>query len=247
MIAYIVNAVIIGAMAYLFYKRFVPKGLKWCFFSALAVKLLAGVALGLLYYEYYGFGDTITYHHDAIILSDLAFNDVFGYLEILLGKSPNFDVGEFTYSNQPRAFFLVKILSVVHLISDQNYWMSGCYFSLFSFLGFWMLTRALMQYFPSIRLGVIVSLLFFPSVVFWSSGIVKESLAMGALTLLIKLVLDWLLARKLSWKRLICGAFLMVLVWHLKYYYLGVFLIATMPMIVADAIGVNRKFKINVT
>jgi len=245
MTAYLVNAIIIGVLIYLIYKRYVPSDMRSCFFPALGLKLFAGVALGLLYCEYYGFGDTIAYHQDAIKLSNQALSNISGYIKMLLGRSHNIDVVGFTFYNQPRAFFLVKILSTVHLLSGQNYWISGLYFSLFSFMGFWMLASTLVRYVPSIRLGVIVALLFFPSVVFWSSGIIKESIAMGALVLLIHLLIDWILSRKMNWKRIVSGVLLIALVWHLKYYYLGVFLVTAIPLIFTDVIVKNKLLKIN--
>lgn len=245
MTGYLINVIIIGSLVYLIYRRYASGDLRRYFFLALGVKLLSGVVLGLLYYQYYGFGDTIAYHQDAIKLSDLAHNDISGYMKILLGQSHNFDVVEFSFQNQSRAFFLVKILSVVHLISGQNYWISGLYFSLFSFMGFWTLASALVRYFPSIRFGIVIALLFFPSVVFWSSGIIKESIAIGALALLIKLLIDWILSRKINWKRITIGVIMIALVWQLKYYYLGVFLITTIPLIFTDVVVKNKLLKIN--
>ena len=245
MIAYIVNTVIISFLTYSIYKKYSSSDFIKYFFPALGIKLLAGVGIGFLYFYYYGYGDTITYHEDAIKLSNIAYYDVNEYLKVLFGQSHSFDISQFISYDQSRAFFFTKILSVVHLLSGQNYWISGIYFSFFSFIGFWILANSLIKYFPISKLGVVATLFFFPSVIFWSSGIMKESITMGALLLAIKFLIDWLLIRKLNWKEIMLCILLLLLVWNLKYYYLGVFLAVTIPLILTDVFVANNLMKIN--
>jgi hypothetical protein len=239
----ILNIFFIVLIIWWIYKTQKTSGLRKYFFPTLIIKLLAGVGVGLLYFYHYGYGDTIGYHQDAILLSDLFLKDFSAYFKVLAGSAE--ENSQFIYSNQPRAFFLVKLLSLVHLLTGQNYWLSGVYFSLFSFVGFWALANSLVKYFPSNRLGILIALLFFPSVVFWSSGIIKESIAMGALMMLIKLLIDWLFTHKISWKRIALSFILLFLVWQLKYYYLGVFLIAVIPLTITEKIRKTNRFTLN--
>lgn len=243
MIAYTLNVAVISLIVYSVHRKYKSTDIIKYFFPALVIKLIAGVGVGLLYYYHYGYGDTIEYHSDAIRLSNLFVHNISGYIDLLFGWSV--DISQFTYASQPRAFFLVKILSVVHLLTGQNYWLSGAYFSLFSFIGFWVLTDTLVKYYSVNKFGIIIALLFFPSVVFWSTGIIKESIAMGAMMLLIKFLVDWLFMRKLDWKKILLSGILLFLVWQLKYYYLGVFLIVTIPLILAVIIARSDYIKIN--
>lgn len=243
MIVYALNLAIIGLIVYTVRRRYKSTDLIKYFFPALILKLVAGVGVGLLYYYHYGYGDTIGYQLDAIRLSDLFMNNISGYIDVLFGWSA--DISQFTYANQPRAFFLVKILSIVHLLTGQNYWLSGAYFSLFSFVGFWALTNTLVKHYPVNKFGIIIALLFFPSVIFWSAGIIKESIAIGAMMLLIKFLVDWLFKRNLDWKRILLSGILLFLIWQLKYYYLGVFSMVTIPLILAVIIARSDYIKIN--
>ncbi len=245
MIVYLLNIAIIGLIVYFIHKQYKSADLSKLFLPALILKVIAGVGIGWLFFHHYGVGDTISYHQDATKLSNIMFDDINKYLKMLIGQSQDVDTSQFAYYHQPRAFFLVKILSLVHLLSGQSYWISSVYFSLFSFTGFWILANTLVRHFPASKLGITVALLFFPSVVFWSSGIIKESIAMGAMTLLIKLLIDWLVKRQLDWKQILISAFLLFLVWNLKYYYLGVFLIVAVPLVITDMIVKSDRIKIN--
>lgn len=245
MIYYILNILAITFLVYWIYRKNQSSSLKGYFLPALGVKILAGIGVGLLYFYHYGYGDTVTYHQDAISLSNIAYDDITEYLKILFELSYSDAISLLTFSGQSRAFFLVKILSITHLLSGQSYWISGAYFSLFSFVGFWTLANTLMKHFPANKFGIIGAFLFFPSVVFWSSGIIKESIALGAMMLLIKLLIDWLLIRVIDWRKITVGLLLIWLVWHLKYYYLGIFLIVTVPLIITDLFSKKYTLKVN--
>ena len=239
----ILNISFIALIVYWIYKSQRSSPIRKYFFSALVIKLLAGIGVGVLYFYHYGYGDTIGYHQDAIRLSGLFINNFNEYFKVLIGSS--IDNSQFIYCNQPRAFFLVKLLSVTHLVTGQDYWISGIYFSLFSFIGFWALANSLADHFSSNKLSIVISLLFFPSVVFWSSGIIKESLAMGALMFVIKLLIDWLFIHNIGWKRIALGAMLLFLVWQLKYYYLGVFLMVTVPLTITEMIKLRTPKRLS--
>jgi len=232
MMVFLINSVIIGSLIYFLSKLKVQQELEIWYYPTLLIKVLAGLGVGLVYYYHYGYGDTITYHEDAMRMTALFSQNIESYVDILAGNAKG--NSNFNFVDQPRAFFLVKILSIVHLITADNYWLSSVYFSLFSFLGFWLLTNTLVIHFPKKKMEIIIALLLFPSVVFWSSGIIKESLALGGLTLLLMFLLDWYFTKNTSLKSIIPIALSLVLVWQLKYYYIGVFLIIAIPLILTE-------------
>ncbi|NJL14975.1 MAG: hypothetical protein HC913_19575 [Microscillaceae bacterium] len=77
------------------------------------------------------------------------------------------------------------------LLTHDHYWLISLYFSIFSFWGMWLLANTLARLFPHLALAAALSCLFWPSLVFFSAGLCKESLAMGAWA--------WLLARLLTY------------------------------------------------
>ena len=133
-------------------------------------------------------------------------------------------------SGSPALFFLTKLTSLVNLLTGDNYWVSGLYFSLISFLGAWYLVRTIATYIPSVRSAAAVAFLFFPSIVFWTSGLLKESLAMAALFFIAALFLRLWFDRKADLWTFVVGAVAMVVLWNLKYYYIGVLV----PVVLTD-------------
>ncbi|MEX2230562.1 MAG: hypothetical protein WD824_00265 [Cyclobacteriaceae bacterium] len=191
------------------------------FWPALSFKLFAGVCLGLVYTYFYTVADTFDYFRDASELASLAREDLSAYFRLIV-----FDENIHTLNlvfDQPRAVLLTKITSVFNLLTGNNYWVIGFYFSLISFLASWNLVQNINRYIPSVGLAAAIAFLFLPSVVFWTSGILKESIAMACLCYLSALFLRiWFNEKPTVWQLLLSFISLWFF-WNLKYYYAAVF------------------------
>lgn len=199
-------------------------GVKRFFWPALVFKLLAGICLGLLYRYYYNGGDTFAYFEESTKLSALARSDLLLYLRFLRSGDESFTAWNSLTLLQPRALFMIKIVSVANLFSHDNYWINSLYFSFVSFLSAWMLVKAITRFSDPIRHVTVAGFLFFPSVVFWSSGLMKESLAIAALFFLAAVFLKAWMREPLSLWTWVLTLISLWLLWRLKYYYLAVFL-----------------------
>jgi hypothetical protein len=204
--------------------------LRKIFWIGFLSKLTAGIALGWVYTSYYTYqADTILYFEDAHKLTTVAWSKPMAYLRILFFNQPEPET-TFGLWQQPRAFFMAKLVSVFNLCTGNNYWITGLYLSLASFYGFWRLANTLVLIFPTSRLAAAIAFLLFPSVIFWSSGLIKETLAMACLCGSLHLLLVYVFGLDTATstvKKLWHGVFLLVsvyLVWKLKYYYLAVLL-----------------------
>ncbi|MET4105073.1 hypothetical protein [Hymenobacter sp. UYP22] len=86
--------------------------------------------------------------------------------------------------------FLMKLLSVLNLASLGSAWLNGCYLSLFSFVSGWELVRKLRLRWPETPAGAGVgAFLCWPTVVYWTSGLTKESLLVGSGALVLALMM----------------------------------------------------------
>lgn len=205
--------------------------IRWAFWPALSLKLVAGVCLGLIYEYYYTVGDTLVYFGDGVQLADFARRDAKGYLWFLWSSDQTASIWNNLNFLQSRALLMVKIVSVVNLIAHDNYWVSSLYFSFLSFLTSWGLVKVIIRANVALRHAATAAFLFFPSVVFWSSGLIKESLAMASLFFLSAIFLKCWLRENVSWWEWIGALLAMWLTWMLKYYYLAVFLSVVIPTI----------------
>lgn len=214
------HLVVIVTVAYYFVRPVV--NMQSCFWTALAVKLCAGICLGLMYRHYFPGGDTFVYFGDATKLAALAWKDPSAYFNLIFFDhdlaSANLALVE------PRALFFTKITSLMNLVTADNYWAISLYFSFVSFLAAWHLVGVIRREIPSCSLPAAVAFLFMPSVVFWTSGVLKESLAMAAFFFLAALFLKvWFQSPVRLWEWLLSLLALWVF-WNLKYYYAGAFI-----------------------
>jgi hypothetical protein len=230
LIPYLLHVPLLALLAYGLYRRYGSSPLRGYFFPALALKLAAGVGLGLVYTYHYTYGgDTFLYHREASAVADWARMQPLPYLRFL-GSGPLTDAAtaaQVSTLSQPRALVMVKLLSGLHLLTGNGYWLSGAWLSLFSFWGMWSLAHRLAESFPATRHAAAVGFLCFPSVVFWSAGILKETVAMGVIGFAGAWLLRYWPTQRpgITWggigRSLALAAGLGVL-WQLKFYYCAV-------------------------
>ncbi len=207
--------------------------LKNFFWPALILKSIAGISLGFVYAYYYTVGDTFVYFLDGIKLAELARSDIGTYLRFLWSGDESFYVWDQLSYRQPRAMFLSKITSVSCILSGENYWIISLHFSFISFLSAWTLTKKIVEFNDDVRPAAILAFLFFPSVVFWSSGVIKESLALAALFFLCFIFLKVWLHEKPGIAQWAIAILSLWWLWNLKYYYLAIFLPVAITTLIA--------------
>ncbi len=218
----IVNCVI---LLFLFYKHSRTNlFLTYIYWPALIIKLVAGILLGLLYTYYYSVADTFGFFEDATKFSALAKEDIVNYLSFIWTSDESYPFWSNLNYTQPRAVFLSKIVSFFCLITGDNYWLISLYFSFIAFACSWRLVNTIITHYPESKIAAIISFLFVPSVVFWSSGLVKECLAMGALFYISSVFLKVWHRDKINITEVLLTILSLWILWQLKYYYAAVFL-----------------------
>ena len=204
-------------------------GKKWnalsnkIFWSAFLIRLIAGIALGIVYIHYYSTGDTWSFFNDAKIFSALARHDFVSYLNSLFDFSENQLIQSQLVNQEGRSIFFIKIISVFCLLGRDNYWVCAAYFSLLSFICAWMFHRQITIILPGATKQSALAFLFFPSVVFWSSGLEKESIALCGIYFLATSFLKIMSPakpNKLFWLLIIPFGYV---IWGLKYYWAIIF------------------------
>ena len=214
-------------VAFAYYLRRKYSWNEWFYWPALVLKLTAGICLGLLYEYYFEVGDTFVYFRDGAKLASLARNDFSSYLQILF-----LDLGLESSGlvlMEPRALFFTKVTSVLSIITSDNYWAISLYYSLVSFLGAWSLVRVMGSCLPTASLAAVIAFLFLPSVVLWTSGVLKESVAMAALFFLTGVFLRIWFGSRVAWWDWVMTIVAIFVFWKLKYYYAGAFI----PVVIA--------------
>lgn len=221
MIAVVHFTVLVG-IAWLFFKwsgQEYPR----IFWSAFLFRIFMGAALGLVYLYYYSANDTWLFFQDANALAQLGKSDFVAYLKFLFTNDAPVSLVDQLVNSQDRSIFLIKFMSVFSWMGGNNYWISAAYFSFISFLASWYLYSVITRMFENSWKAASFSFLFFPSVAFWSSGLVKETLALAAIYLIAGVFLKFIDQQKIVWIEWGIALCSFWIAWNLKYYWIGIF------------------------
>tara|TARA_R110002012_G_scaffold114079_1_gene260390 strand:+ start:214389 stop:215669 length:1281 start_codon:yes stop_codon:yes gene_type:complete len=156
------------------------------FFPALLLKMIGAIGVGLIYQFYYGGGDTFSYYtHGASHIVE-AFYDSFSAGWKLLTANGEFDPETYKYSSKiwmyrdTTSYFIVRIASVFGVLTYNSYAGVALLFAFFSFWGLWLMYQSFCQIYPELKLQFAIAIFFVPTVFFWGSGILKDTVTLGA-------------------------------------------------------------------
>ncbi len=218
----VVHFIIIFSIAWIFFKK-LGNEYPRVFWLAFGFKLLMGAGLGLVYIYYYSANDTWLFFKDSTVLAQFGKSDFTTYLNFLFTDELPDHLKDQLLNSQPRSLFLVKFMSVFSWIGSNNYWISAAYFSLIAFLASWYLFIVVTSLFENSWLAASISFLFFPSVIFWSSGLIKETLALAGIYFIAGLFLKFIHKQKVMWFEWSIALYGFYVAWNLKYYWTALF------------------------
>lgn len=159
------------------------------YIPSLTVRLLGAVGLGMVYQFYYGYGgDTGSYFFNSKLIAeyftkdpgiffDLVFKPVLTTFELRRFIGWNDSVFGFNEAN----YFPIRILAILQLFTFGTYLPCALFFGFMAFSATWKSYMVFVNLFPALYKEFAIAVLFMPSVFFWGSGILKDSISMAAL------------------------------------------------------------------
>jgi hypothetical protein len=154
----------------------------------LFAKIAGALAMAIIYTAYYKEGgDTTNYYRSSEALINSLFQTPLAFLRVLGGEMNaelyhtafNNNTGHPMYAGKPNSFIIVRITSLFTLLGFKNYFTSNILFAWFFFNGFWKLFLLATKIYPRYHKAFAFTVLFFPSVMFWASGISKDTVALA--------------------------------------------------------------------
>jgi hypothetical protein len=205
-------------------KFFAFEGLSKMQMSGLFIlKVAAGAAVWFVYTHYYPSSDFHVYFNS----SKIAFNNLFGSSSQLIpGWNPNFDDELF---NSSRVLIFINFL--IHFFSFNNLFVHIVFFCFLSFVGFTALFKAFWLHFPDRKIVLLAGIYLVPSVLFWTAGIYKETVAIFCMGLMIYMT-DFGLRRSYSLSGIIAIILVFILLFFTKMYVAA----AIFPVIIVNCI-----------
>ena len=168
---------------------FIPsQGDRRIFNLGLGAKVTGGIAFTLIYLFYYGGGDTIVYYKTAIAYCNLILQSPFEGLAITLSNNSIENFSFFTPEtgypvrhifNDSATLMVSKIAIPFLLLSFKSYLIGSLLISFISYLSIWQLFK-LFRHLTNNKQISILSTLFVPSILFWGSGISKDTITFAA-------------------------------------------------------------------
>lgn len=220
-----VYILVISFVMYALRRQLSPPHLRKFFMPALMAKFAGAIALGLIYFFYYGGGDTDLYYILGRYITDSFYNSpsaffklIFGPLEYDPETFPYLSMNMFYYRKDHDTYFLLRLVAVANLLTGSVYSASAVLFATFSFLGSWAFYLAMAHMYPPYYRTLAIAVLFIPSVVFWGSGLMKDSITFGGMGLVVHAFYFGIIQRKNLLRNLLIGALGFFLVASIKIY-----------------------------
>lgn len=233
-------------------RRIKDKEVRKYFIYGLMIKMLATIVYAFVVQYYFLGGDTNRYYVAIIDMKKAVQENIFNLYHIY-GKfqlTPENPVA-FYFANDKLGDNLIYMLKTSNytvprfgvlfsFIFGNSYTAIAMCYSFFAFWGCWKAFTVFARLFPHLKKAMAVAFLFFPSVVYWGSAIMKDSVCLGCLGLFVYSFYWLFFQRRNLWLNSIS-----LLLW-------GTIMFITKPYLLMALIpglslwyliGINRKIK----
>jgi hypothetical protein len=202
------------------------------------MKIFAGFFFCMIYFYYYQGGDTTGFFYSGVAMKQMLFSDPGEFFrQVVLGdNSPralatysSFAIRPYAFLfNDDRTFIMLRLSSILALITFNSFFISTLIISSLSFIGVWACYRTFVGYFPQIQGKLAIAFLFMPSVVFWGSGIMKDTLSFSAVCGWVYAIDEIFFKRRNMVSRILLALFCAMVMIEVKAYIFMVLMPATL-------------------
>lgn len=163
-----------------YYKYYIP---------GVLAKVFGGLGLCFVYVYYYRGGDTIMYYESSWAMTNLFWDTPGDFFTVLFGDNTREHHSLFSNTTgfpyeylyfDHRTFLVIRIVSPIMILCFKSYILSTVVLAWVAYSGLWRLFVLFCTYYKDLHLQFAIAILFFPSVVFWGSGILKDTITLSA-------------------------------------------------------------------
>jgi len=207
------------------------------FAICLVVKLIISIAFAGVYSTYYAHSDTTNYYEGGSILweliNDKEYTQAREYIQAkdlgsdyipYIGEAPKRGI-----LRSPVTFFMLKITAFFQLFTFNSFFATSLLFAFFTFLAALRLYSVIVEEFSDSAIPILLALFFFPTVLFWTSGIMKDTVILFSACIVVSSFYEIIMQRKRFLLNIILIVFCSFLIFQLRAVVLLV-LLATMAL-----------------
>ncbi len=151
------------------------------------IKVVSSVAF-TIFFAYLTTGDsTSLYFPEGQHLYELILKDPSKNIHLLFGPGANYDENflKDTYNSgyfKLESNFLVsRLVAVLSFFTLGKYLLINLCFSMIAYSGVWRLYKFFYEHYPYLHKKLAIAIIYLPSLIFWTSGILKDPLSMSML------------------------------------------------------------------
>jgi hypothetical protein len=229
---------------YFFVKRkaasYTDNEIRKIFLIAFFLRMFGSVVYSLLVQYYYGYGDSFTYYEGSDFIHEQLAKNLVNIKYFFVSASEfeqwyNAEVEQATLAGFiaiPSATAVMKISAVVSFLAFNKYIIISLFFGLFSFAGQWKLFQVFNDYTKGKNQKLLATaVLFSPSIWFWGSGLMKDSLCLGAVGFIVHIIYNNVVKKEIRFRQWLLLPFLIYLIFIIKSYIILVLLASVMMLI----------------
>lgn len=210
------------------------------FIIAFFLRMAGCISYSLLLQYYYGYGDSFGYY----IGSDFIHNQLIHNptnIKYIFSSAPEF---EQWYTNESDNNLLsgyvalvstttvMKISALISFLAFNKYLIIGLFFGLFSFFGQWKMFQVFNDYNKGENKKLLAyAVLYSPSIWFWGSGLMKDSICLGAMGFIIYIFYNFFIKLKFKFNQLLILLLSIYLIFLIKEYILIILIISLLFVI----------------
>ncbi len=227
-------------------KKYEHVGLRKTFITAFWLRMAGAVGYGLLIQYYYGYGDSFGFYLGGNVIAHMIQQDITSvkYLfasgnEIVsaaksMGLGDDIPVSMPTDSNT----IIMKLSAVLSFFTFNKYLIISACFGFFSFIGVWKLFKVFYHLNNKKHIKLLAFfVLYFPSLWFWGSGLLKEAICVGILGIIINLLYKSFIEKKYSVSNLLFSLLLLFIMTIVKSYITIILIISLLTALIYKAVS----------
>lgn len=208
---------IIFFLAYYYQKRKIGANPLYRYYLwGLMAKIAGSIIFALIYLYYYRGGDTISYFESALAMKNLLWHSPAAWLQNEFGANSILNYSLFTDSTgyplpymyyDPHTFAAIRIFGILVIPVFNSYLLASILTAYVSYWGIWRMFLVFSSIYPQLKTSIAIAILFIPSVLFWSSGLLKDTITLSCTGWAVYCIYSVFIAKK---ERLVHSALLML-------------------------------------
>lgn len=214
--------------------------------TAFFLRMLGSLGYSMMVQYYYGYGDAFTFYYGSNFFRDQLAQTP-GDIKYLFSNAKEFmtwfnaEVGDINYAGYfgvSSNLFVMKVATLVSYLSFNSFLIISLFFGFFSFAGQWKMFTVFNEInnYRHQRL-MAWAVLYTPSIWFWGSGLMKDSICLGSIGFIIYFLYKIFIKKQRKLRDILLLLFLLFVVGQVKSYIVIILGIALATLILANFIA----------